>query len=148
MEDATKTQEVFNQATGKVLETMTVWAEASQRVLRDLVELSAGAAKESIHLCSELQQSAIDAIREGQASAVRWQSDWPEAAKDPGQWYQKAVADGVDGTQKVFRVMESNAQAVSKSAERLQASAEQAGKSIQATYGGIVSKTKDIYSRS
>lgn len=147
MEDATNAQEVFNQATGKALETMTVWAEANQRVLRELVELSAGTAKESIRLYSELQQSAIDAIREGQAAAIRWRSGWPEATKDPGQWYQKAVAEGVDSAQKVFRVMESNAQAVSKSAERLQASAEQAGKSIQETFSAIVSKTKDIYSR-
>ncbi len=147
MEDTTKAQEVFNQATGKALETMTVWAEANQRVFRELVELSAGTAKESVRLYSELQQSAIDAIREGQAAAIRWQSGWQAAAKDPGQWYQKAVAEGVDGAQKVWELVESNAQTVSRSAERLQASAEQAGKSIQETFSAIVTKTKDIYSR-
>src|SRR5207247_10437715 len=67
MQDGTKAQEVFNEATSKALETMTFWAEANQRVMHELVELSAGTAKESIRLYAELQQGAIDAIREGRS---------------------------------------------------------------------------------
>ena len=33
MQDGTKAQEVFNEATSKALETMTFWAEANQRDL-------------------------------------------------------------------------------------------------------------------
>lgn len=146
MQDATKAQEVFNQATSKALETMTLWAEANQRVLRELVELSAGTAKEGLRLYAEMQQSAIDAIREGQAAAIRWQGSWQEAPKDPVQWYQKTLAEGVDGAQKCFRMMESNAQAVTRSAERLQASAEQVGKGIQETFTAVVTRMKDVYS--
>lgn len=148
MQDAAKAQEVLNQATGKGLETLTLWADANQRVLHEMVELSAGTAKEGIRLYAELQQSAIDVFREGQSSAIRWQSSWQAAPKDPVQWYQKAMADSVEGAQKWFQLVSGNAQAVTRSAERLQASAEQAGKGIQQTFTELVAKTKDVYARS
>ena len=144
-QDPAKAQEVFNQVTTKALETMTVWAESNQRLLRELVELSAGTAKEGIRLYAELQQGAIDAIREGQSAALRWQSSLQDAPKDPVSWYQKSLAESVDGAQKWFRFMEANAQAVTKYAERLQASAEQSGKSIQESVGGVVHRIKDVY---
>ncbi len=147
MKDTIKGQEVFNQATGKAIEGATLWAEANQRVLRDLVEFSAGAAKETVRLYAELQQTAIEALRDGQAAALRWQTSWQQGANDPAQWYQKTLTEGVDGTQKVFRYIEGNAQAVTRSAERLQASAEQAGKGIQETVGAVVSKLKETYSQ-
>jgi hypothetical protein len=148
MQDAAKAQEVLNQATGKGLETLTHWAEANQRVLHEMVELSAGAAKEGIRLYAELQQSAIDAVREGQSNAIRWQSSLQAAPKDPVQWYQKAMAESVEGAQKWFQLLSGNAQALTRSAERLQASAEQAGKGIQQTFTELVTKTKDVYGRS
>ena len=45
MQDAKKTQEMFTQGSGKMVEAMTVWSEANQRVVRELAELSAVAAK-------------------------------------------------------------------------------------------------------
>ena len=57
MIDEKKTQE-------KAVETMTVWADANQRVLSQMVEFSTAAAKESVRLYGELQQSAIEALRE------------------------------------------------------------------------------------
>ena len=145
-----KTQEVLtqvNEATGKAIDALTLWAEANQRALNQLVELSTGAAKEGVKLYAELQQSALDAYREGQASAIKWQSGWQDVPRDPMAWYQKALADGVDGAQKWFRLIESNAQAVTKSAERMQASAEQTGRGIQQTFSEVVNRAKDVYSR-
>src|SRR5574341_922944 len=136
MIDEKKTQELFGQFTGKAVETMTVWADANQRVLREMVELGAAAAKESVRLYADLQQNAIEGLRDSQAAALRWQNAWQEGAKDPAQFYQKALADTVDG-----------AQAVTRSAERLQTSAEHAGKGIQETYTAVVSKMKDLYSQ-
>ncbi len=147
MKDASKSEEVFTQATGKALETVTLWAEANQRMLRELVEFSAGTAKEGVRLYAELQQSAIEALRDGQAAALRLQSGWPQGSNDPVQWYQKTIAESVDGAQKVFRMIEGNAQAVTRSAERLQASAEQAGKGMQESVTTVVSKMKESYSQ-
>jgi hypothetical protein len=145
MNDQQKAYEMFGQLTGKVVETMTVWADANHRVLRDLVELSTATAKEGLRLCGELQQGALETLRSSQASAAQWQSVWGNGAKDPAQLYQKAVMTGVDGVEKAFKLMEGQAQAITRSAERLQTSAEQAGKGIQETYTAAVEKMKGVY---
>ena len=140
---ATKAGEILGQVSGKTVEAMTVWAEANQRMLRELVDLSVGAAKESVRLYSELQQGAIEAVRDGQTTAMKWQASFQDAPKDPMQWYQQAFAETVDGAQRFFRLLEGNAQAMTRSAERLQASAEQAGKGIQQTFEATVTRMKD-----
>jgi hypothetical protein len=145
MHDAKKTQEMFAQGSGKAVETLTVWADANQRVLRELAELSAAAAKESVRLYAELQQSGLEAMREAQATAMRWQSTWQETPRDPLAWYQRALTDGVENTQKWFRLVEGNAQAMTRTAERLQTTAEQTGKGIQESFSEAVTKMKDVY---
>jgi hypothetical protein len=148
MNDATiKANEILGHASGKAIEAMTMWAEANQRVMRELVDLSVGAAKESVRLYAELQQGAIEAVRESQASALKWQAGVQDAPKDPMQWYQKALVESVDGAQKFFRLLEGNAQAVTRSAERLQTSAEQAGKGIQETVEATVLRVRDAYTQ-
>jgi len=145
MDDQKKAQEMFGQLTGKVVETMTVWADANQRVLRELVELSTATAKEGVKLCGELQQGAIETLRSSQAAAARWQGAWSDGAKDPAQLYQKALMTGVDGVETAFKLLEGQAQAITRSAERIQTSAEQVGKGIQETYTAVVEKMKDGY---
>lgn len=142
MEDTVK---AFGQLAGKTVEAMAVWAETNQRVVRELIDLGAGGAKEGVRLSSELVRSSLDAMRESQAAALRWQETWFDAAKDPALWYQKAVAEGIASAQQAFRRVEDNAQAMTRSAERLQATAEQAGKGIQESVAGAVSKMKDVY---
>src|SRR5437016_12594911 len=93
MDDPKKAQELLGQITGKAVETMTVWADANQRVLRELVEFGATSAKEGVRLYAELQQSAIEALRDSQAAALRWQTAWQDGGKDPVQLYQKALAE-------------------------------------------------------
>ena len=138
---ATKAGEFLGQVSGKTVETLGVWAEANQRALRELVDLSVGAAKEGVRLYGELQQGAVEAVRDGQATAMKWQ----DSPKDPMEWYQKALVGTADSVQKFFRLLEGNAQAVTRSAERLQASAEQAGKGIQETFETTIARMKDAY---
>ena len=126
---------------------MTVWADANQRVLREMVEFGAASAKESVRLYAELQQSVIEALKDSQASTLRWQTARQDGAKDPVQFYQKAVADGVDSAHKAFKILEAGAQAVTRSAERLQTQAEQAGKGIQESCTAVAAKMKDVYSQ-
>ncbi len=121
MDEAARAQEVWSQLTGRTLETMTVWADANQRMLKEWVEFTSGAAKESLRLYGELQIKAIDGV--------------------------KAVAEGAYGPQAAFRLAEENVQTLTRTAERLQATAEQAGKGIQATLTDAVSKTREIYAR-
>jgi nucleotidyltransferase/DNA polymerase involved in DNA repair len=145
MDDKARAQEMYGQFAGKAIETMTVWAEINQRVLGDLVELGAGTAKEGMRLYSELSRNAIEAVKEGQATALRWQASLSEASCDPAAWYQKTLAESVSGAQQAFRRVEENAQVLTRAAERLQATAEQAGKGMQESLAGAVSKMKEIY---
>ena len=145
MNDVKQAQEMFTQTSERAVETLTLWADANQRVLRELAELSATTAKEGVKLFGELQQTGLETMRDFQASALRWQATWHEAPRDPLAWYQRAVTDGVEHTQKWFRVLEGNAQAMTRTAERLQTTAEQAGKGIQATLSDAVTKMKDVH---
>lgn len=145
MHDAKKAQEMFTQGAGKAVEAMTLWADANQRVMREMAELSAATAKEGVRLYAELQQAGIEALREAQATSLRWQSAWQDAPRDPLAWCQRALTDGVENTQKWFRMLEGNAQAMTRTAERLQTTAEQAGKGIQESFTETVTKMKDVY---
>jgi len=145
METTKKTQEVFTQSAGRAVETLGVWADANQRVLRELAELSAATAKESVRLYGEIAQTMVQAVSDAQAQALRWQATLQEAPKDPMAWYHRALSEGVDNAQKAFRLLEGNAQAVTKSAERLYTTAEQAGTGILETLTNVVSKMKSVY---
>ena len=121
MDDAAKAQEMWSQFRSKTLETITVWADANQRVMKEWVEFTSGAAKEGLRLYGELQGKAIDGV--------------------------KTLAEGAYGPQTAVQTAEENIQAVTRTAERVQATAEQTGKGIQATLADAVTKTREIYAR-
>ena len=145
MHEAKGAEPVFTQSSAKAVEGLTVWADANQRILREMAELAAASAKESVRLYGEMQQSMLEAVREAQAAASRWPAAWPDATRDPMAWYHRTLAETVDSTQKAFRLVEGNAQALSRSTERLQTSTEQAGRSIQDAMTSAATKPKDVY---
>jgi hypothetical protein len=145
MHDAKKTQELLTQSSGKAVETLTLWAEANQRVLREVAELWAATAKESVRLYAEMQQVGLEMLRDTQATALHWQSTWQEAPRDPLAWYQRTLTDSVENTQKWFRILDGNTQAMTRTAERLHTTAEQTGKGIQESFSQTVTKMKDVY---
>src|SRR2546427_11271306 len=117
MTDVTKAQELFVQLAGKTIEAMALWAEANQRVLRELVELGSTTAKESVRLYGDLQRAGLESLREGQAWTLRWQGGFKDAS-DPAAWYQKLMAEGVSGPQQALRLSEAIAQAVTRDDRR------------------------------
>jgi hypothetical protein len=141
-------QEWFGQFTGKAVEALAVWADANQKIVRELVDLSAGTAKEGVRLYAELQSSAVEAVKDGQSLLLGRRADWQELQKDPVGWYQKNLLDGIEGAQKAFKLVEGNAQAITQSAERLEALAEQAGKEIQQTFATLGTRVKTLYTPS
>ena len=146
MHDTTKSQETFGQFAGKTFETLSLWADASHGVLRELVNLSTAATKETTRLYAELQSSAVDAVRENQAYWFKRQSEMQELPKDPIAWYQKGLMESIEGTQKAFRFIEGSAQAVTKSAEQVQATVERTGKEIQQTLSTLATRMQEIHS--
>ena len=142
----TQGSEVFAHMTGRAVEAFSMVAEANQKILRDLVDLSASTAKVGVRLYAELQSSAVEALKEGQDYLLSRQSEIQEAPRDPFAFYQKGVLQSVEGAQKAFKIIESNAQAMTRSAERLQVTAEQTGKEIQATFSQVAGRMKSLYS--
>ena len=138
--------EMFSQMTGRAVEAFAMFAEANQKVMRDLVDLSASTAKEGVRLYAELSSSAVEALKESQSYLLRRQGELQEAPRDPLSVYQKGVLESVEGAQKAFKMFESNAQAMTRSAERLQVTAEQTGKDIQATFAQVAGKVKSLSS--
>jgi hypothetical protein len=121
--------EMYSQFAGRTVETLSLWAEANQRLLKELADFTAGTAKEGVRLYTELQQNTVKALSEN-PTALPWQ---------PSSWQE--------GYQKAFKLFEGNIQAMSRSAERVQASAEQAGKGIQEALASIGEKVKGVYSQ-
>jgi len=146
MTTTTQGSEVFAHMTGRAVEAFSMVAEANQKILRDLVDLSTSTAKEGVRLYAELQSSAVEALKESQDYLLSRQSEIQEAPRDPFAFYQKGVLQSVEGAQKAFKIIESNAQAMTRSAERLQVTAEQTGKEIQATFAQVAGRMKSLYS--
>jgi hypothetical protein len=137
--------DLMSQMAGHTAEAFSLWADANQKILRELVDLSAGTAKEGVRLYAEIQSSAVEAVKEGQSYLRRRQDELAEAPRDPMSVYQKGVLESVESAQKASRLFEGTAQAMTRSAERLQASAEQTGKEIQATLTQLAGKVKSLY---
>jgi hypothetical protein len=147
-EAAAQTAELFTQMQTKALEAFAAFAETHQRVLQGFVDLSVTTAKEGMRAYSELQSAAVEAARAAQPAAVP--PAYPtldDLRADPFGWYQKGLLAAVDGTQTAFRLLEANGQVVTRSAERLQASTERAGKEIQEALTSYVSRIKELYAR-
>ena len=131
--------------TGRTVEMLSLWADANQKVLRELVDLSATTAKEGVRLYAEMQSSALEAAKEAQSYLLRRQDATQEAPRDPFGVYQKGALDAVESVQRVFRLYEGTAQAMTRSAERLQTSADHTGQEIQATVTPLTGKMKSLY---
>ena len=138
--------EMFSQMAGRAVEAFSMFAEANQKIMRDLVDLSATTAKEGVRLYAELSSSAVEGLKESQSYLLRRQGELQEAPRDPFSVYQKGVLESVEGAQKAFKMLESNAQAMTRSAERLQVTAEQTGKDIQSTFAQVAGKVKTLSS--
>ncbi len=148
MKTITEAQELFGQFTGKAVEALTLWTDANQKILRDLPDFSANTAKEGVRLFAELQASAVEAVKEGQGYWLQRQAEVEGWQKDPFSWYQRSLLEGTEQTQKAFKLLEGNAQAVARSAERIQATAEQATREIQQTFASVAEKAKTLYAAS
>ncbi len=143
-----KAEELVGQFTGKAIDALALWADANQKILRELADVSAAAAKEGVRLYAELQSNAVEAVKEGQAYWFRKQTELGEGQKDPFGWYEKAILEAVEETQKGFKLVEGNAHAIGESVERLEVLGQQTGKQIQQTFAALGSEIKKLYNAS
>jgi hypothetical protein len=137
--------EFFAAMQGKALEAFSVLADMNHRVLQGLVGLSASTAKEGLRTYAELQSATLETARPSHATVGAEAFEAPHL--NPLAWYQKSLLALVEATQTSFRLVEANAQVVTRTAERVQASAEQTGQEIQETLATSVNRLKEIYAR-
>ena len=95
MATSAQTSEVLTHMTNTAVEIFTLFADANQKVLRELVDLSASAAKEGVRLYAELQSSAVEAVKDGQAFLLRRQAELQGAPADPAGSYQRGLLESV-----------------------------------------------------
>jgi hypothetical protein len=139
--------EFFTEMQSKALEAFSAVADMNHRVLQELVGLSASTAKEGMRAYAELQSATVEAARAAQTRLGQPQTT-DDLRQNPFAWYQKGLLAVVEGTQKAFHLVEANAQVVTRSAERIQASADRASHEIQETLTATAGRMQEIYGRS
>lgn len=141
MTNPMQANEFFYHMAGKAMEACSLWADANQRVLRELVDLSASVAKEGVGLYSEFQSSAMEAFKDSQARLLPRPGEMRDGPKDAFSCYQKNALESVtEVTQKTFKLFEGSTQAMTRSAERVQVTSERAAKEIQGTIAQLAGR--------
>ena len=133
-----------SQFSGKIVDALTLWAGANQKILRELAGFSMGVVEEGIQLHGKLQSSTLEALKETHKYWSSGQTTLEEWQKDPYAAYQKNLLDGMQEVQKGFKVLERNAVAITQTAEQLQAKTEKASKGIQQTCSEFVAEAKKL----
>jgi hypothetical protein len=142
---STPPADALSDLTARAVETFSQWADANQRILRELADLSAATAREGVRLYAEMQSSAVEVLKEGQAYLVRRQDERSAAAGDPLGFYQKSVLESVDSFQRTLKLIEDTGQAMARSAERLRVTAERTGQEIQTTVTQLAGTIQSLY---
>ena len=128
----------------RTLDAVSALAEANQRVVGQLIELTSSAAADRLRTLGELQSAAVEAAR-GTLAPVNPRETFEAFRQDPFAWYRKSILSVLDGTQRAFKLFETNAQIVSRNAERFQGSAERTGKEIENAVSTCASRLREIY---
>ena len=130
--------------TSKGLEAATAFAEANQRVIGQLIELSSTAASERLRAFGEMQAAAVEMARAAMPMGTI-REGIEDLRTDPLGWYRRGALSALEGGQRLFKLFETNAHIVSRTTERFQGSAERASKEIQDAVGGYVTRVRQIY---
>jgi hypothetical protein len=146
--DATKdATRVAGQLAGLGTETLTVWTDATQRAVRDVLELSTQATQEGARQLTEWQQTNLDLMREMQAATLRWTQLWPEFFRDPIRGYQRSLEESIDTTHRVFELTRRNAETLAQSCQRLERAADDATRTLGETFRDASTRMQDVYAR-
>jgi hypothetical protein len=143
--DATR---MAGQFAGLGTETLTVWTDATQHALRDVLELSKQATQEGAHQLIQWQQTNLELLRETQGAAFRWYTFWPELFRDPIRGYQRSLEETIAATHRLFEMTRRHAEAVAQSYERVECAADTATRTLGDTFKEASTRMQDVYARS
>ena len=137
----------FQGVQGKVMEAVSAFAQANERVVGEMIDLASTAAREGLRTISELQAAAMETVQAVSMPAMPQPETIEELRRDPLAWYRKGFQALADSTQRAAKLAETNMRIVTRNAERMQASAGHAVKEIEQATSGYVSRMKDIYAK-
>ena len=115
-------------------EAMAVWGDVTQRALRDIVDLGSRTSRETARQLTEWQQMNVDLVRESHVAMLRWLTMWPEAFRDPIRYYQHALEESIEATQRVFQATRRTAETVMESCQRLEHATEDTTRTLGETF--------------
>jgi hypothetical protein len=130
-----------------VMEAASALAQANERVVGELIDLSSTAAREGLRAISELQAAAIESARAVQMPIIPQQETIEELRRDPFAWYRKGFQALAESTQRAAKLAETNLQILTRNAERVQVAADHAVKEIERAATGYAGRMKDIYTK-
>jgi len=110
-----------------------------QKTARELLGQLSGQAVETATVWADANQRVLRELVDFSAATAK------EGVTLYAELQQSALeALRVDSVEKAFKLLEGHAQTFARSAERIQTSVEQAGKSVQETCTAVVAKLKDV----
>jgi len=134
----------FNEIGARTLDAVSALTEAGHRVGGQLIELWSSAAGHQLRTLAELQSAAVESAR-GALPSAKLREAFEEFRQDPVAWYRKTILSMFDGTQRVFKLIETNAQIASRDAERLQGAADRASQQIENAVSTCASRLRELY---
>jgi len=137
----------FQGVQGKVMEAVSAFAQANERVVSELIDLSSTAAREGLRAIGELQAATMETARGIQMPGMPQPESIEDLRRDPFVWYRKGFQALADSAQRAAKLAETNVQIVTRNMERMQASADHAAREIEQAASGYVSRMKDIYTK-
>lgn len=137
----------FQGVQGKVMEAVSAFAQANERVVSELIDLSSTAAREGLRAIVELQAAAMETARSIQVPGIPRPESIEDLRRDPFVWYRNGFQALADSAQRAAKLAETNVQIVTRNMERLQASADHAAREIEQAASGYVSRMKDVYTK-
>jgi hypothetical protein len=131
----------------KTLDAIAALAEMNQRVAGGLISMSSAAAVETIRAFTELQSAAVDSLRATREPKAEPMNGGEAGQREPLGWYRRGFDSVMEDTQRWVKLLETDAQIITRSMERRQASAERTGKEIREALSSCASRMREIYGR-
>jgi phage-related tail protein len=128
----------------KTLDAVEAYAQASQRVFGQMIDLSSVAARETMRVYAELQSAAIDAVRTT-PGLMAMMANPLDMVQDPFRAYRESVTAMSASPQQLAKLFEGNAEIVNKGVQRLQTSAERSTREIGEAVTAYFDRLGEIY---
>jgi hypothetical protein len=138
-----KAPQLLTSFQARTLETTAATVELNRHVAEQVTQVGTLALRESARAWCDLQAAALEAAR--QAQEVASAPAETGLRQDPMAWYMGAAAET---TQQGAKLLETQAQILVKSGERVQAASQEAGKQIQQALTHWITRLRDLQTTS